>query len=335
MIKMVFTLDYEIYGDGTGSLRQLVYEPCRRLMDLFSERNARFVAFVEAAELEMISSHDSDTAIGMVEQQIRDLRARGFELGLHLHPQWCNARFHDGTWVLDYLEYNLCTLPRSRIEQIVNRSVQYLRSVLNEPRFTPLSFRAGNWLFQPSSVAAQVLAEAGIRVDSSVFKGGWQRVHKLDYRSTLQLGDYWWFQDDVTTPSAAGRWLELPIHSRMVPCWHMLTTKRVSAQARGASAGYPRTHPGLRLLDYLRPRYPLKLDFCRMTLGELTRTVETLLREDANSPEDIKPVVTIGHTKDLVDIKTIESFLSFLSNRGISISVFGDVGDGLQGQPTP
>jgi hypothetical protein len=330
MIKVVFTLDYEIYGDGMGSLRELVYDPCRRLMDLFLRRGCRFVTFVEAAELEMISAQASDPAIGMVEQQVRDLRAGGFEIGLHLHPQWYNATLHEGTWILDYEEYNLCTLPRTRIEQIVNRSVQYLRNVLDEPRFTPLSFRAGNWLFQPSAVAAQVLAEAGIRVDSSVFKGGCQRVHHLDYRSTLKLGDYWRFEDDVTTPSPAGRWLEIPIHSTMVPCWRMLTAKRVAAQARKVSAGYSRLHPGLRLLDYLRPRYPLKLDFCRMTLGELIRVVETLLQEDAKHPENFRPVVTIGHTKDLVDMDTIESFLSFLNSRGVGVSGFAGLLDDVE-----
>ena len=30
MIECIFTLDYEIYGDGTGSLNELVYEPTDR-----------------------------------------------------------------------------------------------------------------------------------------------------------------------------------------------------------------------------------------------------------------------------------------------------------------
>ena len=47
MIEFVFTIDYEIYGNGTGALSELVYEPARRLKDLFQNYNARFVAFVE------------------------------------------------------------------------------------------------------------------------------------------------------------------------------------------------------------------------------------------------------------------------------------------------
>src|SRR4051812_4633060 len=35
MIECIFTIDYEIYGNGTGSLRDLVLEPAARLADLF------------------------------------------------------------------------------------------------------------------------------------------------------------------------------------------------------------------------------------------------------------------------------------------------------------
>ena len=54
MIEFVFTIDYEIYGNGTGLLKDLVYEPAKRLRELFRTWNVRFVAFVEVAELEKI-----------------------------------------------------------------------------------------------------------------------------------------------------------------------------------------------------------------------------------------------------------------------------------------
>ncbi len=156
MIECIFTIDYEIYGNGHGNLRELVFEPARRLMDIFQQANARFVAFVEAAELEIIKSKETDSAIEMVEEQVWQLRKEGFEIGLHLHPQWYNARQDNGTWVLDYSEYNLCTLQRERIEWMVQKGIGYLRGILKEPGFTPFSFRAGNWLLQPSHTAAAV-----------------------------------------------------------------------------------------------------------------------------------------------------------------------------------
>ena len=63
MIVFLFTLDYEIYGDGHGSLRELIYEPAERLRQLFLRRDVRFVNFVEVAELQRIAEVGSDPAI--------------------------------------------------------------------------------------------------------------------------------------------------------------------------------------------------------------------------------------------------------------------------------
>jgi hypothetical protein len=327
MIEFVFTIDYEIYGDGSGQLHELVYEPARRLKEQFLNHNARFVAFVEVAEFEKIEAQGTDAAIDQVKGQIEEFHREGFEVGLHLHPQWCNARYQDGRWNLDYSEYNLCRLPRTRIAEIVNSSLAYLRHAVNVSNFSPLSFRAGNWLFQPTKTAASVLAEGGVRIDSSVFKGGVQHNHGLDYRSALKNGHYWTFESDVNVPDPAGAWIEVPIYTEMVPVWKMATPKRMGMKTGGGGNGRRQslTQQWDRLRDRVRFRYPLKLDFCRMTLHELTSMMENIIADDRQDPEIFRPVVAIGHTKDLTDFATVEAFLSFLKSNGIKISTFPDI----------
>jgi hypothetical protein len=328
MIDVIFTLDYEIYGNGTGALAELVHEPAEQLVDVFRRSNARFVAFVEAAEFEQIEAYGTDPALDLVKRQIRQFYEEEFEVALHLHPQWYRAQYSQGHWVLDYSEYNLCTLGEARITEIVDRSVAYLRYVLNERQFTPLSFRAGNWLFQPTKTAGAVLAQKGIKIDSSVFKGGKQHARQLDYRPALRNGYYWPFTSDANVPDPQGPWIEIPIYAEMVPFWRMLTGKRVGLQTKGASAGKDAMHQFARLRDYMRPRYPLKFDFCRMTLDELTSMMERVIRKDREEPPAYRPMVAIGHTKDLRDpsaFRTISSFLSFLRMKGIAISTFDDI----------
>jgi hypothetical protein len=322
MIECIFTLDYELYGSGSGSLNELVYEPARRLIDLFNRFRKKFVTFVEACEFQQIERHRTDHAIFDVQQQIRQLYKEGFEIGLHLHPQWANAKYEHGEWVLDYAEYNLCTLPRPRIEEIVDNAIAYLQETLGDPGFVPFSFRAGNWLFQPSREAAKVLAERGVQVDSSVYAGGVQRQHELDYRRALQNGFTWRFGDDVNVPDPNGLLLELPIHTEMVPVWRMITSKRASLQKKTVAAVPRRNSRISRMRDFLRFRQPLKFDFCRMTLRELTSMIENMMRKDAISPRTLKPLVAIGHTKDLVDLETVEAFLHWLEAREIGISTF-------------
>jgi len=320
MVACIFTIDYEIYGNGEGSLRELVYEPARRLKDLFDEAGAKLVVFVEAAELLKIEAAGTDPAIADVRRQVRDFYEDGHEIALHIHPQWWNARRHNGSWTLAYAEYNLCTLPQERIRQIVAGSISYLRSVLDAPHFSPCSFRAGNWLLQPTGPAAAVLVEHGLRLDSSVFKGGRQHKHRLDYRPATRNGHYWRFQYDVNQPDPKGALLELPIHTRMVPFWKMATKKRLGLQQKGSSGPNGVENCFFRFLDLARLRHPLKFDFCRMTLDELTSMLDSALLEDQKTPHTYKPMVAIGHTKDLVDFDTVRDFLALLVRRGVPVT---------------
>jgi peptidoglycan/xylan/chitin deacetylase (PgdA/CDA1 family) len=324
MIEMVFTVDYELYGNGSGTLREQVYQPTERLVAVFQELGLPLVVFVEASELQKIEETGCDEAMHEVRQQIRRLHQLDHEVALHVHPQWCNARYENCSWVLDYSEYNLCTLAPERIAAIIAQSVSYLRDVTGDPAFTPLAFRAGNWLLQPTEAVAGVLAGSGIKIDSSVFKGGLQRMHKLDYRPARNNGYFWRFRDDVNLPHAEGELIEVPTHTAMVPFWKMLTAKRVALQAHG---GRSPVDPGRlsRLRDYLRLWYPLKFDFCRMTLDELLSMLDTVIREDRSSPESYKPIVAIGHTKDLDDLRTLDLFLRYVVQNEVKVVTFRDV----------
>lgn len=325
MIDFLFTLDYEIYGDGKGTLRDHVYEPTERLRSLFRKWNANFVAYVEAAEFEKIESHSTDDAIDLVTEQIRGMHDEGHEIALHLHPQWCNAEYEQGRWLLDRSEYNLCTLPRARIDQIVRQAMAYLRHTLRRPDFVPVAFRAGNWLFQPTAAAASVLFKHGIRIDSSVFKGGVQHSHHLDYRGAAKNGYFWRFSTDANRADPSGEWIEVPIHTKMVAPWRMASTKRLNFDRSMGISNGSTIHKINRIRDLMRVRYPLKLDFCRMTLDELTSMMAGIIREDRESPDIYRPIVSIGHSKDLHDLETVDTLLAFLQANQIAVKTFEDV----------
>jgi hypothetical protein len=322
MIECVFTIDYELYGNGEGSLRDLVHEPTRKLIRIFEKAGARFVCFVEAIELQTIEKNRADAAIRDVRCQIRELYHQGFEIALHCHPQWFNASYRHKQWLLDYREYNLCVLPKERIAQMLGGAIDYLRSVLALPDFTPLAYRAGNWLFQPTRTAARVLVEQGIKIDSSVFKGGVQHYHHLDYRGARRNGPFWTFTNDVNVPDPGGRLLEMPIYTEMVPFWKMATKKRLALQMKGPSTATSGRQKFDRIHDLMRFRQPRKFDFCRMTVPELIEMINRVITDDKKEPELYRPIIAIGHSKDLVDFKAIEYLLSYLKNRGIGVSTF-------------
>lgn len=322
MIECLFTIDYEIYGNGEGTLGNLVLEPARQLKTIFDKVDAKLVFFVEAAELEKIEEAQSDPAIYDVKSQIKDLYTEGHEIALHLHPQWYKGYYNDGKWELDYSEYNLCVLPEKRITEIIDRSINFLRSALHDYDYTPLSFRAGNWLFQPTQTTAKILFSRGIKIDSSVFKGGLQYYYKLDYRRAIGNGFFWKFNTNVNTPYPQGILLEIPIHTKMVPFWKLITSKRVGLQRKSAAGNQTMKQKLYRIFDRVRLRQPLKLDFCRMSITELVAMMEEIIEEDQLSPDTLKPVVLIGHTKDLIDLETVEIFLKYLEEQKIKPTTF-------------
>jgi hypothetical protein len=332
MIECIFTIDYEIYGNGKGSLKELVYEPTERLMSIFSERNANFVVFAEALEFIKMEEHSSDAGIGRVRQQLRELYEKGFEIGLHLHPWWWNAKRNNGDWELAWNERNLCEMPEQRIDEVVRSSVEYLRAATGQPGFVPVSFRGGLWLIQPTEKMAKVLAKYGMKVDSSVFKGGRIQDIGVDYRPSMRNGYYWRFGDDVNVVDTKGALLEVPIHTEMVPFWKMLSGKRLSLHKKVPTANGNGSPLGNRWADYARFRYPRKLDFCRMSLDEMCSVVNAILKQDKESPQIYKPMVAIGHSKDLVDFEAIRQFLKFLAQSGIAITDFRQVLNRLQSQ---
>lgn len=322
MIECVFTLDYEIYGDGTGNLFDHVYKPTEKLINIFSRWNTKFVVFVEIAELEMIYKARTDEGIEKVNNQIKLLYSEGYEIGLHLHPQWYNGRFVNGEWRLDSLEYNLCTQPKEKIYLTIKRAINYLAELINEQGYIPLSFRAGNWLFQPSQNLAEVLADSKIKIDSSLYKGGLINKYHIDYRPALKNSYYWWFTRDINIPEKGGRLLEIPIYSKMVKPLILLSRKG------GGKLIKDKKHNMKTILsrgfyickDFCRKKVPMKFDFCKLTLSQMKNMIDEIIIEDNKSPDLFKPIVMIGHTKDNINYDDIDSFLSYLNQRGIPIT---------------
>jgi hypothetical protein len=114
---------------------------------------------------------------------------------------------------------------------------------------------------------------------------------------------------------------EIPIHTEMVPFWQMLGRKRLQLQrkTRTASKGSPLPRS---LRDFVRLRYPRKLDFCRMTFDEMHSAMAEVLRQRQGREHDNDVIVAIGHSKDFVDADAVRRFLAFLQEHSISVTTF-------------
>jgi hypothetical protein len=172
---------------------------------------------------------------------------------------------------------------------------------------------------QPTALIASVLQRHGVQVDSSVFKGGRIRDLGLDYRRTPSSERFWRFSTDVNRPEPKGALLEIPIHTELVPFWRMLGLKRLKLHHKVPNVGQGTPIPR-RWRDFLRYRYPRKLDFCRMTFEEMRDAMARVLNSGQEGLEESNVVVAIGHSKDFVDAHAIRLFLEYLRQHDIAVT---------------
>ena len=327
MIEFIFTLDYEIYGNGQGNLKECIICPAEGLLGLFNKFGYRLVIFPEVLELEKIMEYKTDPDISRIGSQLRKIHKEGHEIGLHVHSWWARAYYQNNRWQFDLGESNLCSLTGQRIQEILGHGLCFLRNILNDGSYQPVSFRNGLWTMQPTRNMAIVLNRFNLRLDSTVFKGGLIKKYGVDYRPSLKNGYYWKFLDDVNRHQDDGVLLEIPIYTELVPFWKMFSrfltkTSIRSDQNDSQKWGKEIRNSWSRAKDYMRLWYPRKLDFCFMSSKEIISLFRKILELDKKTKELYKPIVLVGHTKNLLDLKKVEIILRFIKESGIEITTF-------------
>ena len=107
MIHLILSLDYEIFGSGSGDVRQDMIEPTRRLLTLCGRYSAKLSIMLEVGEYwamkkaeETGSLHLDYSPSQQIEEQIQYAVRCGHDVQLHLHPWWIGATFEDNKWRL-------------------------------------------------------------------------------------------------------------------------------------------------------------------------------------------------------------------------------------------
>src|SRR5437868_992738 len=101
MLDVLFTLDYEIHGNGQGSPEQLMIEPTDRMLRQFDEFGAKLTIMADVAEIMRFARHARETGrdeyfYGRIIEQLRTAVRTGHDVQFHVHPGYLNATLEDG-----------------------------------------------------------------------------------------------------------------------------------------------------------------------------------------------------------------------------------------------
>ncbi len=340
MLKVLFTLDYEIHGNGDGCPYKLMVEPTDRILEQFDGYGAKLTIMADIAEIlkfkEYADEHGRDDYhYGKIADQLRDAIRRGHDVQLHIHSSYLKARFDGGRWVQDWSEYNFARLPPDRLNEVIRLGKEFLESLLQpvDPSYRCFVFRAANWSVSPSKNVVRALVDNGIKIDTSVFKYGRREGHvNFDYSSAYSSLVPWKVdENDICARNESGRLVEFPIYSERRWIGAFLTPQRIYR------ALVSRLHPfsdysgnapnnevvttkdgtdARRKSHWLTRLHAWKADFNQCSGRQLIRALELAERE-FNCAEGELPFVLIGHSKLFSSFNewSLQPFLLYVAKR--------------------
>lgn len=216
---IILSFDYELFfGERSGTVRKTLVEPTNLLLNSMDKNGLQgnfFVDYLMFKYLESIQEQRAQADLRLLKDQIRDMVRRGHRIELHLHPHWIDAKYNgDGTWnYADFTHYSLSSLDEDTIVRMFKEGSEYLNNLAREvvPEYCICAFRAGGWAIQPFSKIKKGFMAAGIRIDSSVAVGMYDRNQYSYYDFTnAPHREKWCFEDDICR-SQSGSFMEIPI----------------------------------------------------------------------------------------------------------------------------
>jgi hypothetical protein len=345
MLRAIFTVDYEIHGNGEGCPYSLMVEPTRRILDLFDQYGAKLTIMAEVAEIlkfkEYKEKHGSDDFhYEAIVNQLKEAVKGGHDVQLHIHPSYVNAKYQDGCWIQDWDEYNFAGLPFERLDELTSLGKNFLEELLKPVKSTYecVAFRAANWAVSPSRDVVRALVKNGIRIETSVFKYGRRDgIVSFDY-SNIPSNLVPWPADEsnICQKNNASQLIEVPIYAEKRWIGAFLSKNRIHGARMTRkhpiknindgkrASGQPKADWAKRILTKIALPFQLhswKADFNKCTGHQLIQALERADAEHGGMSVDL-PFVLIGHSK-LFSQQNEDSLKPFLAYIVVNSKRFG------------
>lgn len=335
-IQLIFTTDYEVFGNGSGSVPNCMIQPTASMASILEKHGATLTIFFDVCEFwafehEYVNGNLKEDWAGMIREQLQQLVAAGHDVQLHFHPQWLDYQFDGLQWTLNFdlwrigtLKYEDADHPERSLKTLFKRGKETLEEMLRpvKPDYRCHIFRAGAWSMQPEGDVLKAMTENGFDIDSTVVPGvSFQDDYTYyDFRSAPNNIPSWRISNALNTPDQSGKILEIPIYSSPSNLWTNLKfqwikrRKSISMKPKGCS-GSALTASGKSRWSKIR-----EVLFARnlmFTFGDATSTEEMIHQAKASLSKAQRfklndmSVVTISHPKTFANEAELEGFLNW------------------------
>lgn len=347
MKYLVLTLDYELYGDGSGDVFRHIVEPARQIINICEDNGVRLTVFFEAMEYirlkeqwdsgnRMKYSHDPIEAI---ETQIQGLAKAGHDVQLHVHPQWFMARYVNGQWEVDLTNWRLADfagLPGYGIEELLRENKEALEALIRpvRPNYRCRILRAGAYNIVPSEAVYRAMVNVGLEIDSSVYPGGLEvsELSCYDFRAAPLSKDCWRVDpSDFCRSSESSKIVEFPVFALTQRRINKLSINRIRSYLQRLGQGEAkyyrvpktttRTAGGIGKIVGLLGNEALTWDFCLFDF----RTHERYFRYIERHLSERNVFVLIGHPKGFTSGEALRRLVKHGKELGYRFAALSEV----------
>ena len=213
-INLFLTFDYEFpLGGWTVSPEAALIEPTRHILALCAKLQVRAVFFVDVLAFIRFRELGNDSFEQSIRKQLTEIVEQGHDIQLHLHPHWFTSCFENGIYKLSK-DFRLADFSETEINDMVAQGIDYLNKIAKPVNlgYTCLAFRAGGYNLDNSPLIFKILAENGIRIDSSLCHGYYfaSDISIVDYRGLPNQSNWFFTNGQYRIPTFSGIY-EIPI----------------------------------------------------------------------------------------------------------------------------
>ena len=313
-LQLIFTVDYELFGDGSGSVIHEQIKPTNQLLDIFDEYGAKLSIFFEYGQYlgykKFTSSKNQFSEDNrLIEEQLIDAIKRKHDVQFHYHPTWYNATYNNGKIALDTKLFDISKMDNGAISEIVGGGKAFLENLLKpvDGNYSCNTFRAGAWSMKESKKVLTIFKQHHFKCDTSVapYAKFSSNYGEFDY-SDASSGYEPWFIDiesnSLTKHSSKKEFLELPIYTKKSSLGflkylnsHYMKSKKVVSKFYKTKVAEEKMSKIDKLKKILSRDYYMA-DFNTMDSDTLYKMIKEVIDRYKDSDRVI-PLVLIGHSK--------------------------------------
>ena len=238
----------------------------------------------------------------------------GHDIQLHVHPQWINAKYIDNKWQVDLDNWRLGDFSVEQnytIEDMLREGKETIESIIQEtvPDYCCTILRAGGYNVIPSDEVYTAMVNLGLKVDSSVYPGGYETgiLSRYDYRKTPVNEDYWQANPgDFSKQADKSEVIEIPIFALPQRRIKKINFERIKSvlKNRGSAAASVKSKTAqkskLEKIKFLFEKEAFTWDFCLFSFS-LHKIFFNFIEYELDDRRS--NFVIIGHPKSTMGIR--------------------------------